>query len=190
MDKESKPTKVTQLVVANDKRLVLDEAAIDSARRSLDDGAVTPSYGPWREDIIKLLNDSLATELVCVLRYKRHHFTAAGLNSPKIAEEFLVHANEESGHADRLAQRIVQLGGKPDFSPDSLSKRSHASYDESTDLKSMIKANLIAERVAIEAYSQIVALIGDKDSSTRRLIEDILSVEQEHADELSDWLTD
>lgn len=190
MDKESKRTKVAQLVVANDKRLVLDEAAIDSARRSLDDGAVTPSYGPWREDIIKLLNDSLATELVCVLRYKRHHFTAAGLNSPKIAEEFLVHANEESGHADRLAARIVQLGGKPDFSPESLSERSHASYDESTDLKSMIKANLIAERVAIEAYSQIIALIGDKDSSTRRLIEDILSVEQEHADELSDWLTD
>ncbi len=190
MEKESKPTKVAHLAVANEKRLTLDEKAIDLARRSLDDGAITPSYGPWREDIIKLLNDSLATELVCVLRYKRHHFTAAGLNSPKIAEEFLVHANEESGHADRLAQRIVQLGGKPDFSPDSLLGRSHAAYDESTDLKAMIKANLIAERVAIEAYSQIIALIGDKDSSTRRLLEDILSDEQEHADELSDWLTD
>lgn len=190
MDKEVKPTKVTHLTVTGDKRLVLDEVAINAARRSLDDGAVTPSYGPWRQDIIKLLNDSLATELVCVLRYKRHHFTAAGLNSPKIAEEFLVHANEESAHADRLAQRIVQLGGKPDFSPDSLSQRSHAAYDESTDLKAMIKSNLIAERVAIEAYSQIIALIGDKDSSTRRLLEDILSDEQEHADELSDWLAD
>ena len=166
----------------------LDEAAIDAARRSLDQGAVTPSYGPWREDIVKLLNDSLATELICVLRYKRHHFTADGLASPKIAEEFLVHANEEAAHADRLAQRIVQLGGEPDFSPDSLSGRSHAAYDDSTDLKSMIRANLIAERVAIEAYSQIIALIGDKDSTTRRLLEDILSEEQAHADELKDWL--
>jgi len=168
--------------------MVLDDAAIDAARRSLDQGAITPSYGPWREDIIKLLNDSLATELVCVLRYKRHHFTAAGLASPKIADEFLVHANEEAAHADRLARRIVQLGGKPDFSPDSLARRSHAAYDESTELKAMIRANLIAERVAIEAYSQIIALIGDKDSTTRRLLEDILSDEQEHADELADWL--
>nr|WP_232834417.1 ferritin-like domain-containing protein [Rhodoferax ferrireducens] len=170
--------------------MVLNDAAIDAAKRSLDQGAVTPSYGPWREDIIKLLNDSLATELVCVLRYKRHHFTAQGLASAKIAEEFLVHANDESAHADRLAQRIVQLGGEPDFSPDSLTKRSHAAYDDSPDLKAMIKANLIAERVAIESYSQIIALIGDKDSTTRRLLEDILSVEQEHAEELKDWLAD
>ena len=106
--------------------MVLDQRAIEAARHGLDEGAVNPSYGPWREDIIKLLNDSLATELVCVLRYKRHHFTAQGLASPKIADEFLVHANEESGHADRLARRIVQLQGEPDFSPDSLSKRSHA----------------------------------------------------------------
>ena len=142
------------------------------------------------EQIVELLNDALATELVCVLRYKRHHFTASGLASPKIAEEFLVHANEESGHADRLAQRIVQLGGAPDFSPDSLSQRSHAAYDDSSDLKAMIRSNLIAERVAIEAYSQIIALVGDKDPTTRRLLEDILSDEQEQADELSDWLTD
>ena len=185
------PSTVKPLPVADlerKERMQLDEAAIDAARRSLDQGAVTPSYGPWRADIIKLLNDSLATELICVLRYKRHHFTAEGLASPKIAEEFLVHANEEAAHADRLAQRIVQLGGEPDFSPDSLSKRSHAAYDDSTDLKAMIKANLIAERVAIEAYSQIIALIGDKDSTTRRLLEDILSDEQQHADELKDWL--
>ena len=188
------PTKdisnVKQLPVTEPPRMVLDEVAINAARRSLDQGAVTPSYGPWRKDIIKLLNDSLATELVCVLRYKRHHYTASGLSSPKIAEEFLVHATEEAGHADRLAQRIVQLGGEPDFSPDSLTGRSHAAYDSSTDLKAMIKANLIAERVAIEAYSQIIALIGEKDSTTRRLLEDILSDEQEHADELSDWLTE
>lgn len=170
--------------------LVLDESALEAARRSLDDGAIAPNYGPWRSGIVQLLNDSLATELVCVLRYKRHHFTAVGLASPKIAEEFLVHANEESAHADRLAQRIVQLGGEPDFSPDSLSARSHAAYDDSADLKAMIRANLVAERVAIEAYSQIVRLIGDKDPTTRRLVEDILGEEQEHAEELMDWLAD
>ena len=170
--------------------ITLDEAAREAARHDLQDGAVNPSFGPWRKDIVKLLNDSLATELVCVLRYKRHHFTAQGLASPKIAEEFMVHANEEAAHADRLARRIVQLGGEPDFSPDSLLERSHAGYDDSRDLKSMIRANLVAERVAIETYSQIIALIGDKDSTTRRLLEDILADEQEHADELKDWLAD
>ncbi|KNZ30802.1 MAG: bacterioferritin [Methylibium sp. NZG] len=178
---------VKKLPVATE-RMVLDEAAIEAARHSLDQGAVTPHYGPWREDVIKLLNDSLATELVCVLRYKRHHFTAQGLASPKIAEEFLVHATEEAAHADRIAQRIVQLGGEPDFSPDSLTKRSHAAYDDSADLKAMIKSNLVAERVAIESYSQLIEMIGDKDSTTRRLLEDILADEQEHADELKDWL--
>jgi bacterioferritin len=188
MSTSTENNKVKQLSIAGHAPMALDEAALEAARRSLDQGAMTPSYGPWRADIIKLLNDSLATELVCVLRYKRHHFTAVGLSSPKIAEEFMVHAGEEAAHADRLAQRIVQLGGKPDFSPDSLTERSHAAYDDSTDLKAMIRANLIAERVAIEAYSQIIALIGDKDSTTRRLLEDILSDEQEHAEELSDWL--
>ncbi len=168
----------------------LDQDAITAAKRSLDKGAVNPSYGPWRKEIIKLLNHSLATELVCVLRYRRHHFTAQGLASAKIADEFMVHATEELGHADRLAQRIVQLGGEPDFSPDSLSIRSHADYDASTDLKDMIRANLIAERVAIETYSQMIVLIGEKDATTRRLLEDILSDEQEHADELKDWLAD
>ncbi len=182
------PTRPAQLSTLDQPPLVLDEKALDAARKSLADGAVTPSYGPWRKDIIKLLNDSLATELVCVLRYKRHHYTAHGLESPKIADEFLVHAQEESAHADKLAERIVQLGGEPNFSPDSLTKRSHADYDDSLDLKSMIRANLIAERVAIEAYSQIIHLIGDKDATTRRILEDILSQEQEHADELADWL--
>ena len=168
--------------------MLLNMAAIEEAKRSIDQGAVTPSYGPWRDDIVKLLNDSLATELVCVLRYKRHHYTAAGLSSPKIADEFLVHAHEESEHADRIAQRIVQLGGEPDFSPDSLAKRSHADYNDALDLNTMIKANLIAERVAIESYTQMIALIGDKDPTTKRLIEDILSTEQEHADELEYWI--
>ncbi len=169
-------------------RLALDESAIAAAAKSIDKGAVTPFYAPWREDIVKLLNGALATELVCVLRYKRHHFTARGVASPKIAEEFLVHANEESAHADMLAERIVQLGGEPDFSPDSLLKRSHAGYDESKDLQSMVRANLVAERVAIETYSQMIRLIGDKDPSTRRMLEAILTQEEEHADELSDWI--
>ena len=171
-------------------KLELDIQALESAKRSLEKGAVTPSYGPWREDIIKLLNGALATEIVCTLRYKRHHFTAKGLASPKIAEEFLVHANEETAHADMIAERIVQLGGEPDFAPATLLSRSHADYDDSAELQAMIRANLIAERVAIEAYGQMIKLIGDKDSTTRRMLEMILSQEQEHADELSDWLTD
>jgi len=168
--------------------LQLDQAALDAAKNNLSEGAITPAYGPWREDIIKLLNDSLATELVCTLRYKRHHYTAKGLSSPAIAEEFLVHANEETEHADMIAERIVQLGGEPDYNPKTLLERSHADYDESSDLQAMIRANLVAERVAIEAYTQTIRLIGDKDSTTRRIIEHILAQEQEHAEELSDWL--
>jgi bacterioferritin len=187
----NKTANVTKLQgVDQHQRLELDEGGLDAAKRSLDQGAVTPSYGPWREDIIKLLNDSLATELVCILRYKRHHYTAKGLASPKIAEEFMVHAQEETEHADMIAERIVQLGGEPDYSPSTLMQRSHADYDASLDLKAMIKANLIAERVAIEAYSQMIALIGEKDSTTRRILESILSQEQEHAEELSDWMAD
>lgn len=191
MSSNKSPAKVMPLPTsAKTDRLVLDEGALNAAKKSLDQGAVTPSYGPWRDDIIKLLNDALATELICVLRYKRHHFTAKGLASPKIAEEFLVHAEEETAHADQIAERIVQLGGEPDFAPNQLVSRSHADYDASTDLKAMIKANLVAERVAIEAYSQMIALIGDKDSTTRRMLEGILSQEQEHAEELSDWMTE
>lgn len=170
------------------ERLVLDQTAIEAASKSLDEGAVTPSYGPWRDDIVRLLNDALATELVCVLRYKRHYFTANGVESPKIAEEFLVHANEESAHADMIAERIVQLGGEPNFNPASLLERSHAKYDESTELHAMVKANLIAERIAVETYRQMIALIGDKDPTTRRMLEQILSDEEEHADELKDWM--
>lgn len=168
--------------------LTLDQTALDSVRSSLDQGAITPAYGPHRDAIVKLLNDALATELVCVLRYKRHHFMASGTSSPKIAEEFMVHANEESGHADRIAQRIVQLGGEPDFSPSTLLQRSHADYDDSNDLQAMIRANLIAERIAIEAYRQMISLLADKDPTTRRMLEDILADEEEHADELKDWL--
>ena len=172
------------------EQLLISEEGLSAARKSLDDGAVTPAYGPHREAVIKLLNDSLATELVCVLRYKRHHFMASGLASPKIAEEFMVHAMEESAHADRIAKRIVQLGGEPDFSPNTLLERSHADYDDSNDLKTMIRVNLIAERVAVETYRQMIALMGDWDSTTRRMLEDILADEEEHADELADWLKD
>ncbi|MFM9900890.1 MAG: bacterioferritin [Polaromonas sp.] len=172
----------------NNDTMTIDESGLTAARKSLDDGAVTPAYGPHREAIVKLLNDSLATELVCVLRYKRHHFMATGLSSPAIADEFLVHANEESAHADRIAKRIVQLGGEPDFSPNTLLARSHADYDESNDLKTMIRVNLIAERIAVETYRQMIELVGEKDPTTRRMLEDILADEEEHADELSDWL--
>ena len=170
------------------KRLVLDQKAIEAARSHTDDGAVTPSYGPWREDIVKLLNDALATELTCVLRYRRHYVTAKGIASPKIAEELLVHSNEELGHADQLAERIVQLGGEPNLDPSSLRERSHAEYDDAQDLQEMLKKDLVAERVAIETYRQMINLIGDKDPTTRRVIESILAVEEEHADELRDWL--
>jgi bacterioferritin len=169
--------------------LKLDEAGLEAARHDLDDGAVTPAYGPWRDDIVRLLNGALATELTCVLRYRRHHFMADGLESPTIAGEFLVHANAELGHADRLAQRIVQLGGEPDFNPAGLLERSHADYDAVNDLKGMIRSNLIAERVAVETYRQMIKLVADKDSTTRRLLEDILADEEEHADELKDWMT-
>jgi bacterioferritin len=173
---------------SHSNHLVLDTRAIEAAKKSLAEGAVTPSYGPWRDDILKLLNDALATELVCVLRYKRHYFTAHGMASPRIAEEFLEHANAEAGHGDRLAERIVQLGGEPDFSPDSLSRRSHADYDGVSELKAMVRANLVAERVAVETYRQMIDLIGDKDPTTRRMLEAILHDEEEHAEDLKDLL--
>lgn len=169
--------------------LTLDERALEAARRSLDDGAVTPSGPDHRARIIELLNDALATELVCVLRYKRHYHTAKGLRSAAVAEEFLVHANEEAAHADRLANRIVQLGGSPQFSPARLLERSHAHYDEPEDIAGMVKSNLIAERVAVESYRQLIALVAPIDPTTRKLLEEILADEEAHADELSDWLS-
>ena len=167
------------------KTLVLNEQALRAAATHLDEGAVTPSFTPYREAIVKLLNDALATELVCVLRYKRHHFTAHGMASPRVAEEFMVHANEEAAHADKIAQRIVQLGGEPDFSPDSLSARSHADYNAALGLREMVTANLVAERVAVESYRQ---MIGEVDPTTRRMLEEILADEEEHADEMKDLL--
>jgi bacterioferritin len=172
----------------NSPDMTLDEGAIDKARSQLDDGAVTPSIAPHSEQIVSLLNDALATELVCILRYKRHHFTARGMASPAIAAEFMVHANEESGHADKIAERIVQLGGEPDFNPVTLLERSHADYDTSSALRDMVRANLVAERVAVETYRQMIGLIGDKDPTTKRMLEAILADEEEHADEMHDLL--
>ena len=158
----------------------------ERARQHIDEGAVTASYAADRDTVLKLLNDALATEIVCVLRYRRHHFMAKGFQAKSIADEFLVHANEEQGHADQIAERIVQLGGEPNFSPDGLSTRSHAEYVEGNTLVDMIKEDLVAERIAIDSYREIVQYLGTKDSTTRRLMEGILAVEEEHADELAD----
>ena len=158
------------------------------ARKDIDEGAVTSGYGADRAEVIKLLNDALATEIVCVLRYRRHHFMAKGIQSKSIADEFLVHSNEEQAHADQLAERIVQLGGEPDFSPDTLTGRSHAEYVTGAALADMIKEDLVAERIAIDSYREFIQYLGDRDSTTKRMLPSILAVEEEHADELADLL--
>jgi bacterioferritin len=158
------------------------------ARQHIDEGAVTAGYSADRMAVLKLLNEALATELVCNLRYRRHHFMAKGIVAKSIADEFMVHAQEEQGHADQIADRIVQLGGEPDFSPDTLSTRSHAEYVEGKTLVDMIKENLVAERIAIDSYREMVHYMGSQDPTTRRMLEEILAVEEEHADELSDLL--
>ncbi|MDQ7979419.1 ferritin-like domain-containing protein [Paraburkholderia sp. SARCC-3016] len=159
------------------------------ARQDMDDGPVTQTYKADRETVLKLLNGALATEIVCTLRYKRHYFMAKGINSEGVAQEFLEHANEEQQHADQLAARIVQLGGEPDFAPDSLTARSHSEYKEGADLKDMIRENLVAERIAIDTYREIVRYLGDADTTTRRIFEEILAVEEEHADDMADLLS-
>jgi bacterioferritin len=165
-----------------------DIAAIRAAAANLDDGAVTEGYQANREAVIAMLNDALATELLCVLRYKRHYFTVAGPNTGHIKAEFLEHAQQEQDHADRIAERIVQLNGSPNFNPSTLAARSHAEYDDSEDVQAMIRADLIAERVAIESYRQMILAIGDKDPTTRNMLIEIMSVEEEHADDMRDLL--
>lgn len=156
----------------------------ERARANMDKGPITASYGADRERVISVLNEALATELVCVLRYKRHYFTATGVNAAPVAAEFLQHANEEQGHADQIAMRITQLQGEPDFDPAGLVTRSHAEYDNSLDLLDMVREDLVAERVAIQSYSEIISWLGTNDPTTRRMLEDILAVEEEHADDL------
>lgn len=160
----------------------------ERARKYIEEGAVTTDYGLDPDMAVKVLNDALATELVCTLRYRQHSFVAKGINSEPIAQEFLVHSNEELAHADLIAKRIVQLGGSPDMHPGHLAGSSHAEYITCDTLKQMIRENLVAERIAIETYREMVRFFGDRDPTTRVMLEGILATEEEHADELSDLL--
>jgi len=160
----------------------------ERARKHIEQGAVTEGYRADRETVIKVLNEALATEIVCVLRYKRHYFMASGINAEGAAAEFLQHANDEQGHADQIAKRIVQLGGEPNFNPEGLLTRSHAEYVEGDTLTDMIKEDLVAERIAIDSYRDIINYLGNDDPTTRIMMEDILAVEEEHADDLVNLL--
>ncbi len=158
------------------------------ARQHIENGAVTQGYQADRDTVIRILNDALATEIVCVLRYKRHHFMATGIDAQSVAQEFLQHAQEEQVHADQIAQRIVQLGGAPNFSSEGLLSRSHSEYVEGDSLIDMIKEDLVAERIAIDSYREMIAYLGNNDPTTRRLLEGILAMEEEHAEDLSTLL--
>jgi bacterioferritin len=182
------PTPVNSAVPARVNFLSDIKSLRARARAHINEGAVTSGYDADRGTVLKLLNDALATELVCVLRYRRHYFMARGLLSQPVAQEFLEHSNEEQEHADRIAERIVQLGGEPDFAPAGLVDRSHAEYVPGDTLISMIKEDLVAERIAIDSYREIVRYLADRDPTTRRLMEEILAVEEQHADELADLL--
>jgi bacterioferritin len=160
------------------------------ARKHIERGAVTEGYQADRVTVLRLLNEALATEIVCVLRYKRHYFMASGIHAQGVAQEFLQHANEEQTHADEIAQRIVQLGGEPNLSPDGLLTRSHSEYVEGANLIDMIKEDLVAERVAIDSYREMIEFLGTKDSTTRRMLEGILAMEEEHADDLVSLLAE
>ena len=158
------------------------------AREHIAQGAVTPGYHADRDVVLKLLNEALATEIICTLRYKRHYYMAKGIHAESVASEFLEHAQEEQQHADQIADRITQLGGAPDFSPDGLASRSHAEYIEGGSLEEMIKEDLVAERIAIDSYREMVSYLGEDDPTTRRLMEEILAKEEEHADDLASLL--
>lgn len=160
------------------------------ARQHIEEGAVTDGYRANRDTVIKLLNEALATEIVCVLRYKRHYFMAQGIHADPIAQEFLQHANDEQGHADQIAARIIQLGGSPNFNPEGLLTRAHSEYVEGQTLVEMIKEDLVAERVAIDSYTEMIRYVADNDITTRRMLETILAVEEEHADDLASLLAD
>jgi bacterioferritin len=160
------------------------QAIRDRARRHIERGAVTESYTADRDVVLQLLNEALATEIVCTLRYKRHYFMAKGLHADSVTDEFLEHAHQEEEHADRIAARIVQLGGAPDFSPNELAQRSHAEYVEADGLLDMLREDLVAERIAIESYTEMIRYVGSKDPTTRTLLESIHATEEEHADDL------
>jgi len=160
----------------------------ERARKHIENGAVTENYKADRETVIRILNEALATEIVCVLRYKSHYFMAKGIHAQAVAAEFLEHANEEQGHADQIAERINQLGGAPNLSPEGMLTRSHSEYQQGDTLEDMIKEDLIAERIAIESYSEIIRYLGNDDVTSRRMMEGILAVEEEHADDLAKLL--
>jgi len=169
----------------SDRPSLTDVATLRAhARQHLEMGAVTPAYRPERDVVLRLLNEALATEIVCVLRYKRHYFAATGIHSQAVKAEFLEHASEEQAHADKLAKRIVELGGLPNFSPEGLASRSHAEYVEGDSLADMLREDLVAERIAIESYSEMIGYLGTDDPTTRRVLEEILADEEEHADDL------
>jgi bacterioferritin len=174
--------------VANKPFLTDIKTLRERARKHIEQGAVTEGYSADRETVIKVLNEALATEIVCVLRYRRHYFMASGIHAEGVAAEFLQHSNDEQGHADQIAQRIVQLGGAPNFSPEGLLTRSHAEYVEGETLSDMIKEDLVAERIAIDSYRDIIQYLGNDDPTTRRMMETILAVEEEHADDLVNLL--
>ena len=160
----------------------------ERARKHIEDGAVTEGYSADREKVLEILNDALATEIVCVLRYKRHHYMASGIHSKSVASEFLEHAHEEQEHADQICERIVQLGGAPNLSPDGMLSRSHSEYVEGETVIDMLKEDLVAERIAIDTYREIIVYLGTKDPTSRRLMETILAKEEEHAEDLSTLL--
>jgi bacterioferritin len=179
-----------EVAMAQDRAFLSDVKELRRrAREHMEAGAVTPAYRGNPAVVVRVLNQALATEMVCVLRYKRHYFMASGLTSEPIAEEFLDHANEEQAHADRIAVRITQLGGAPDLNPAGLLARSHSEYVEGEDLLDMIREDLVAERVAIESYSEIVRFLGDDDPTSRRIMEEVMAQEEEHADDLVKLLT-
>jgi len=177
-------------ITSTNKHVVLSDIQTlrKRARQNIEDGAVTTGYAADREAVISLLNTALATELVCVLRYKHHYFMAKGIHSEAVKAEFLQHANEEMTHADRLAKRIIELGGEPNFSPIGLSERSHAEYVAGNTLSEMIKEDLIAERIAIESYREMIAYLNENDPTTQRMLKEILAMEEEHAEDLASLL--
>jgi len=169
----------------SDKAFLTDIKTLRArAREQMENGAVTPGYKADRTTVIRILNEALATEIVCVLRYKRHFYMATGINAQSVAQEFLQHANEEQAHADQIAQRIVQLGGEPNLSPEGLLSRSHSEYVEGETLEEMIREDLVAERIAIDSYREMIRFTGNDDPTTRRMLEGILAMEEEHADDL------
>lgn len=169
----------------NDSEILRNQALLN-----IEQGAVTAGYSANLSEVLHFLNEALATELVCVLRYRSHHFMARGIHAKGIAQEFLVHANEELAHADMIAARIVQLGGEPNFSPEGLNTRSHIEFATTPSLVEMIKENLVAERIAIDSYRNLIQYLADNDPTTSRMLKEILATEEAHADELADWLGD